>query len=242
MTHESPPVPSRSGWRSALDVRTLITELVVVFIGLFAALQVDQWAEDRALAETETVYLHRLNDDLTAYLAASEQTIERQRRWREGVAHVQASLEAGHVLDGDTAAFERGLIRVGHLPSTTLHRATYDEMVATGVFARLGSRELKRTVSELYAAQETVERNFRWWRDGPEKLMQAYYPMVGFHRDESGRRARFDFDALRADPYVRAGYYWAVDTHDDWIRELSALRTAGREAQALVMEELEGRH
>ena len=101
-----------------IDWRTLLLELLVVFVGLFAALQVEQWREGRDLAEAELVYLERLRDDLQAFRDNTEPMLnESQKHWRDGVVHAWRSLEAGRILDDDSLLFEEGLVRVGHLPS-----------------------------------------------------------------------------------------------------------------------------
>jgi len=40
-----------------MDWRWLLAELVVVFVGLFAALQIDEWREQEDLFNAETRYL-----------------------------------------------------------------------------------------------------------------------------------------------------------------------------------------
>ena len=129
------------------DWKSLAMELFVVFIGLLGALQVDDWRQRRELAQTETVYLHRLSADLRSYIAFLNEAIPLLEEHRRAVAHVNASFAAGEVLRGDAALFEQGLIFVSHRPLINRPSAAYDEMVATGVFARLQSPSVKRAVA-----------------------------------------------------------------------------------------------
>lgn len=234
--------------------KALATELFVVFIGLIGALQVDQWRERRELAETETVYLHRLSEDLKSYIASLKLSIPVFEEHRRAVAHVNESFAAGRILQGDTALFESGLIYVGHLPSMNRPSSAYDEMVASGVFARLRSPELQRAVSELYATQTSVDANFSWWREQPSQLEVALQPFVEYYSDGServastaflagseGRRIRYDFEQLRSQPVIRNGYYWAEDTHSDWVEWSNKLLNLAVAAEAIVTIELEGR-
>ena len=117
-----------------LDWRSLGAELIIVFIGLFAALQLDDWRQQRDIREAETRYLERLRDDLQGFLAFSSQTLPDLERNRDAVLHVYESLAAGRILDDDVRQFEIGLIYVGHLPAIQMHRSAYDEMVASGMF------------------------------------------------------------------------------------------------------------
>lgn len=237
---------NRVGWRS------LATELFVVFVGLVGALQVDQWRERRELAETETVYLHRLSEDLAGYTAFLHQVIPLLEQHRRAVAHVNQSLAAGQILHGDAALFELGLIYVAHLPSISRPRPAYDEMVASGTFARL-SPGLQRSVSELYATQATVDSNFSWWRNGPIALDAALQPFVEYYSDgdrvastewaggAEGNRVRYDFAQLRDQPVIRNGFYWAEDTHSDWVEWSNRLLQLAEQSSAIVATELNGR-
>ena len=241
----------RTRW---VDWKSLATELFVVFIGLLAALQVDDWRQRRELAKTETVYLHRLSADLKSYIAFLNEVIPLFDEHRRAVAHVNASLAAGEILRGDTALFEQGLIFVGHLPSTNRPSAAYDEMVASGVFARLRSPAVQRAVSELYATQAAVDANFSWWREQPIQLEAALQPLVEYYSQDAtrvpsttfavgteGRRIRYDFEQLRKLRVVRNGFYWADDTHGDWVEWSRKLLDMAVAADALVTAELEGR-
>ena len=78
-----------------------------MFVGLLAALQVDEWRENRDYFEAETRYLNRLNEDLVTSINTSGGMLELLKR--------------------------------------------HHEMVASGMFARLGSDKLKRVVAELYS-------------------------------------------------------------------------------------------
>lgn len=228
----------------------LATELLVVFVGLFAALQLDDWRERREQAKTETIYLHRLSEDLHAYVESLEIVIPNFESHRRAVQHVSDSLAAGRILDGDTALFEAGLIYVGHLPSIKTPSSAYQEMVASGVFARLRSTELQKAVAELYATQAVVDANFSWWRQLPNQLQDAFAPYVEYYsvgpRVKSTDlraaaeefRARYDFDQLRARPEIRNGFYWAADTHSDWVEWSTKLLELARAADAAVTKEL----
>lgn len=240
------PLKTRVGWKS------LATELFVVFVGLVGALQVDQWRERRELAEAETVYLHRLDEDLAGYITFLRLVIPQLEEHRRAVAHVNQSLAAGQILRGDTALFELGLIFVAHLPSISRPRPAYDEMVASGAFARL-SPELQRAVSELYATQTTVDSNFSWWREGPLGLEEALQPFVEYYSDggrvastewaggAEGNRIRYDFAQLQSQPVIRNGFYWAEDTHSDWVEWSSKLLQLAEKSEAMVAAELKGR-
>ncbi len=234
-----------------VDWRTLGMELFIVFVGLLAALQVDEWRELREYRETETRYLQRLRADLDITVDDLRSIREFMVKHRDGVVHVSESLQAGRILGDDVAAFEYGIIYVGHLPSTIVQRSAYDEMVASGMFARLESESLKRELANLYATHESVERNFSWWRSHVIRLSAhldgavSYYTEEGPLRDNfktanepTRRRVRFDFDTLSADREIRNGFYWAADTHDDWVEWTTILLETAEGARMQLEAEL----
>ena len=230
-----------------------LVDLVVVFVGIFVALQVDQWRENRSFRHSETLFLQRLDEDLKEYLANAETILEFLSSNQKAVAHVYNSLASGEILDGDRARFERGLIYLGHLPTFTVNRSAYDEMVYSGMFARLSSGETRQSISRLFGAQERMEEHFSWWREMPLRLEEWLYPHVEYFSetgpDENGhkidaliyepvRRIRYDWSGLQGDPRIISGYYWAKDTHEDWLRLTTNLIEMTAKAQRLVAEEL----
>lgn len=237
--------------RTRLDWRSLGVELFIVFIGLFAALQLDDWREQREFREAETRYLVRLREDLQSFLDYSANVLPFLERNHDAVRHVSDSFAAGRIIDGDTRKFEIGLVYVGHLPSIEVPRTTYDEMVASGMFARVHSEALKREISRLYADASLIEKNFSWWRNSVEDLHTRLYDRVRYYSEdkpdpiatgltfnEPVRRVEFDFNQLRADPAVTNGYYWATDTHSDWVVWTRGLSETAERAVDMLDEEL----
>ena len=238
-----------------LDWRTLSMELFIVFVGLLAALQVDEWREHRAYRDADTRYLVRLQADLDAFVDGTRRMLDSMEQRAAGVAHVNASLQAGEIINGDIELFEYGIIYVGHLPSTIVHRSAYDEMVAAGMFARLRSEGLKREIADLYAMQNMVDRNFSWWRDSVLDLGRSLDPLVEYYTEDatpsdnypisnepSLRRVRFEFGVLRGNRAIRNGFYWAEDTHSDWVGLTRNLLEIAEASSVLLREELESRH
>ena len=234
------------GWR------TLALELLVVFVGLLAALQVDQWREDRSYRDAEMRYLQRLDDDLEASIASLHETLELLQPNSAGVRHVSESLNAGKIIDDDSSLFETGLIYVGHLPSLSIHRSAYDEMVASGMFARLQSEDLKKVVSQLYATQDVVERNFSWWRGDIGDLQDRLSPNVRYYSEdepiasdnsqiinEPKRRIEFAFDALQQDKILKNQYYWATDIHSDWVEWTKVVLELAENSRAVLIRSLD---
>ena len=233
-----------------INWKTLFFELVIVFVGLLAALQVDEYRDRRAFEAAQTRYLERLHDDLAIYLEETESTEEFLKDTRDAVEHVWDSIQAGEIINGDNERFEHGLIYMGHLPSNPLPRGAYDEMVASGMFSALESTELQRSISRLFSTHDFVETNFAWWRDTFLYTERYLYELVRFYDGEGEvilmnatlaeprRRVDFDFARLSADASFRNGIYWARDVRSDWYEWVSVLRNQAEEVRLILESEL----
>jgi hypothetical protein len=230
--------------------RDIALELAIVFVGLFAALQLDTYNDQRNFREAQHRYLERLQQELVEYRETASDQLRFTLEFHRSVAHVSDSFVAGEIIDGDTYKFERGLIYVGHLPSNPLPRTSYNEMVAAGMFTALESEALKRAISDLYSVHDFTEENFTWWREGALALEAYLYDFVEYYDDdgpplnegvaknEPERRVRFNFDELAANRRIRNGFYWAKDIHSDWAEWSRDLLDFATNADNLILQEL----
>ena len=60
---------------------TLALELLILVIGIFLGLQVDDWNEARKHQQQESVYMHKIYQDLTAMRAELEEIIQRGEKF-----------------------------------------------------------------------------------------------------------------------------------------------------------------
>lgn len=56
------------------------------------------------------------------------------------------------------------------------------------------------------------------------------------NRDREAKKSAFI-----ADPVIRNGYFWAADTHSDWVEWSNRLLDLAVAAEAIVAKELQGR-
>jgi hypothetical protein len=236
------PVSQSNGW----DWRVVVLELCIVFVGLFAALQLDSYREDRQFRQDQERHLKRLQVDIADYLEITSIVQEFLDQNHVAVAHVSDSLQAGEIINDDTLLFEQGVIYFAHLPFNPLLRSSYEEMVASGMFSALESENLKSAIANLFFTHDFTENNFSWWRQGAlefENLMMShvdYYddPGIierpGFLNGEPIRRVRYDFEALAASREIRNGFYWAKDVTWDWSYHSARLRNQAVEVEAMI--------
>ena len=158
------------------------------------------------------------------------------------------SLDTGRILDGDTLLFERGLTYVAHLPTTRIPRATVDEMLNSGVLSRIANEPLKQAITNGYVVHENMVEQFSWWRDMPVDLIGVMAGRVEYYSGEDGpdpivqtHRVRFEFNALRQDPQIRNSFYWARDTHEDWLLQIESVKEATSQARGMIQDDLQAR-
>ncbi len=56
--------------------------------------------------------------------------------------------------------------------------------------------------------------------------------------NEPVRRVEFDFEELRSNASIRNGFYWAMDTHSDWVLWTRRVTELAERAVAVMDEEL----
>lgn len=244
---ENSTQPEKRGIRLiSLDWRVLTVELLVVFIGLFAALQLDNYRDQQRFEEAQQRYLSRMHGDLADYLEWTAGMMNMLEYNKRAVDHVYESLKAGEIINGDTGLFERGVIYFAHLPSLPLPRSSYEEMVASGMFTALESEDLQSAISQLYSWDESALSNFSWWRVGPMNFQRRLMGFVEYYDDpgeiagngivqnEPIRRVSYDFEVLASDPSFRNGFYWARDSVSDWLSFLQSTRNEAEKVMQLI--------
>lgn len=136
---------------------TVLMELAIVILGIFLGLRVDDWNEARKLAAEDRLYLERLHADVRVMI---ENNAADLGPWRVAAAQAAVqSLQDCSLADEVKSLFDFNLVAHQVIFRLTLERATYDEMVATGVLARLQDQSLKQAISRLFAQAET-ERQY----------------------------------------------------------------------------------
>jgi hypothetical protein len=197
------------------DWSMLTLEIAVVVLGIFLGLQVDDWNENRKQRTQDRLYVERLADDVQSMIDANQAGLE---SWPVDAAQNSiAALQACQLDDSSQAAFEWSLIQHQAIARLDIERATYDEMVAGGAFARLGDAELKRAISRLYAQANVIEKYIEYFASELGQAGTIIWQRVSFSlvpNDSSEtdqdfypgafkRRVTYDFGALCMDAQFR---------------------------------------
>ena len=139
---------------------SIALELIVGFVGILAAFQVDRWYEERQLLSEEQAHLMALAADFNA----SRESLERALNLMRGA--VDAALiilehEPGGPTDMTSDDFYSLLRDVQYMSAFEPQRRAYDVLVASGDIRVLTDEQLKADMAEYFAraAQADDRRN-----------------------------------------------------------------------------------
>lgn len=134
------------------DWFTVFVETMIVVLGVFLGLQVNNWNEARALREREAVYLEQLLIDLESDRLTGARGVASANTIDTAAENLLAVLEgadgAEKVSDGELMQI---VVSAGYAYLPQGNSTTYNEMISTGALGLLESVELKRAFGEYYA-------------------------------------------------------------------------------------------
>ncbi len=219
----------------------VLLDFLIVIIGVFLGIQVNNWNEARLLRAEETFFLERLLEDIQASIEASKYEASEMKRQAEQATVVLKSLDACDVEVANRADFAQGVYTLGKFDSIQLVRTAYDELKSTGKVGVISNTELRNAFSELereaqvqISATQTVrmwlaphiqhvERNVRFDVTAPRGGNAAF----------EWRNLHFELDKVCNDPVfknsvaaVRNHTYVWLGWSQSLIREMNAVKTA----------------
>lgn len=130
-------------------------EVMIVVVGIFIALQVEGWNQQRENIALERQYLARLQNDFECLLGVEEYGL----RWND-VRLAQGELlreviENEHLPDDASRNFEYGIYFLGIVNRARLSWGTVDELRATGNIQLIRDWSLRQHLTD-------VENEFKW--------------------------------------------------------------------------------
>jgi hypothetical protein len=138
------------------DWFTAILELVVLVIGIYIGLQVDDWASERKDRQSETVYLELLARDV----AELQQQVEGQHAFEKDKVDVAA--RAYELLTSDDPSAHQ--VELGELltllsgrRTLSLNSATYEQMVSSGHLQLIRDPKLRDKLVRHFARMKRDE-------------------------------------------------------------------------------------
>lgn len=191
----------------------VLIELVIVVLGVFIGLQVNNWNDDRRDRVLERQYLGRLREDFALSVKQAADNVQWMQEQFELEGKMVERLRDCSLDPAQRADFARGIYVAGRFESIPLVRGTIDELKSTGRLGLIRSVDLRRSISNAVQAQESNaevhgrivarHRSLINYVDFRKVLLQ---PPGGFGSSgPTPDQVQFDFPALCHDPaYVAA--------------------------------------
>ena len=131
------------------DWIAVLLEVLIVVVGIFVGLQVNDWNEDRKAKREEVVYLERIIEDFDISIRETRANIQFQERLAERGAIVLDTLTACDIPSDAQTDFANGIYQLGKISPVEFARTTIDELVSAGRFGILRNADLRRHISQM---------------------------------------------------------------------------------------------
>lgn len=172
------------------DWFTVLLEVAIVVVGIFIALQVDDWNDARDAQTSEAQYLERFTDEIELTIAHIRAERAFAGSSREAIENFTTQLYSSGVSDKDLVAATNGYLTTGaFFANFRPNRSTFDDLITTGNFDIIADEAIRAGLISLHArydsARYTVESNISWVQQGEDRI---YYGFDAFRYDVRTQR------------------------------------------------------
>lgn len=190
------------------DWTAIAIEFVILVVGVFIGLQVNEWNETRRDRAREYEYLVRIHADLHATLERSgpaSSAAEWNVRRLASQAIVLEALRTGSLASADREAFDEGLLLFGFVGSIDVRWSAVEELKSTGSMALVRDTALRDMIGQTDAyilrkagISETFTGAINGYRlqVGPRFAVEEFSDWKG---EDRGVALRYDLGTLASD-------------------------------------------
>ncbi len=187
-----------------IDTRTALLEVILIAVGVFAALAVDQWNDYRADRRLEADYLSRIHNDIQADLDMRVTWIGYMGR-KINFLRIMVGEDSLEIDSSNVENFwnDFNLSMLYGLPA--LRSATIEEMVSTGRLALIQDTALRDSIAYYYAEYRewdeilTADAPRVYGRLVTEKMPYGLYYTSDVLRQFDPERIRNALETFRSD-------------------------------------------
>ena len=130
-------------------------DFVIVVMGVFIGLQVQDWNTARNDRADAREYRERLITDMQISISRNQRQIDYGRLQVKQLDLALAALTSCHLDADQQGVFDAGLYNMGKVDLPTMVMGTIDELNATGDFPLIGDPALRRAISETVRVYRT---------------------------------------------------------------------------------------
>lgn len=218
------------------DWFVVFLEILIVVVGIFLGLQVDDWNESRKYKQEESVYLAKIRDDLDQMRVELEEHLERYTERKETMITALEALESCDDSSEGQAAVKFTLQRYQTSPPVTYLDATYNEMVSSGALARIRNQELKSRIAQTFSRLGEVNATLRGFRISIPVVDAVIWEQVSysFNRETNRQEPSFEISELCKNTRVRNAVVEMIDIQHDGRAAMSRTLSAVSGLMALL--------
>ena len=124
-------------------------DFVIVVVGVFVGIQVQQWSNERSERKLERVYLERILSDINISIETNELNVKRLVAARDGQVLVLGSLRRCSLPTAQQDAFAYGITHLNRVAPSVFVLSTVDEMLSAGKFSIIRNSKVRDTLNGL---------------------------------------------------------------------------------------------
>jgi hypothetical protein len=177
------------------DWFTVFVEIMIVVLGVFLGLQVNNWNETRLERAKERQILIGLSEDFAKLEESVVRGVEFHKRAFAGLQAIGEALESGELPEADRPRFEDGLRYAIRSAVSATVSGTLTEVLSTGQLGLLRDKELRRALTDYEAYKESAK----------EAKLYVRSIVTEYHRDFSDQYL-FDIHSNRPGTYEESAY------------------------------------
>jgi len=213
------------------DWGAVLIEIMILVVGVFLGLQVDNWNDDRKAAAEGRYYTQRLADELAESVGRLDRSIADGRAVIEASGRAQRAIRDGAIDTDHPESFTADLMAVTWMAEVDIVDGAIEELRTTGRMGVIGNRQIREALSRYYrtlqSARSQEETSNRGWTLA---LVDVFREVgVTLEPDKTGQYS-VDVSSLNGDERVARALYIAALFE---ISQLQALEHLRAETQAL---------
>jgi len=186
-------------------------DVIVVIVGIFLGLQVQDWNEIRKDKDLEQQYLNRILEDQKATLASVQGAIDILDERSEDLIVVLEYLE-GRQTQPPTESTVQNSLCYWYVPtSVEIQSSAFDELVSTGRLNLIQNEELRNTLQRTHNKHNAVSFDFNVLSQPSQVKARFLEPFIHWqakseeqiviHRENvSGTSCKVDLEAIASSP------------------------------------------
>ena len=156
----------------------IITEILIVVIGIFLGLQVTNWAEDQALRGQEQIYLNQLHEEMTDAMTIGQRRLLTSTRANNRLLEINTYFAQGVIQENFNNEYCNAIRGSSFMFNPTLPLTTLTEIVSSGQLAIFQDQKIRSMISNYMFRLELIASNNDRRRANVENLSVMYPELI----------------------------------------------------------------